>query len=557
MGIGRAFVYEPFIPQVAEMLSEDAAKELEAYEAAKRQAKEELISVRAKLSASDEKKAGIFTAQISMLYDPAVESEVRKRIERDHACADWAIDRAYEKFAGVFENSGVEVIRERAADLRDVRLRLLRALRGVPEKSLSMIDEPVVLVARDLYPSDTIMLDVSKTLAIVTELGGSASHSAIIARNFSIPAVSGIKDVTAAIRQGQEVIVDAIEGFLIADPNESQLDEYKTKRDGCEEDSRNLKECLDLEPATADGVRMDIELNIGGPSDIDENSAKHSDGVGLFRTEFLYMGRKSLPSEEEQLEAYKSALEKLGELPVTLRTVDIGGDKTLDYWPLPKEANPFLGKRALRLCFDCPSVFKTQLRAALRASAFGNLWIMFPMVTGMEDIRKAKTILEETKAELEAEGISCKPVLAGVMIEVPSLALIADSVANEVDFASIGSNDLIQYTLAADRMNADVSGYYQMFHPAVFRLIGYAASQFAKASKPLAVCGEMGGNPLAAAALIGLGIRKLSMSASSIGPIKRMLGGITLERAKEMAHIAQTLQTAEEVEKRLQEILRA
>ena len=446
-----------------------------------------------------------------------------------------------------------ELIRERAADLQDVQLRLLRCFHGLPEQNLAFLDAPVVIVTRDLLPSDTAMLDPSKTLAIITELGGYTSHSAIIARNFGIPALSGVQGCASILQQSETVIVDALEGMLISKPDQEQMESYQNKQKQYALQVEKMKQYMSIKPVTLDGVPIEVDLNINSADNIELDGAPYTDGVGLFRSEFLYMGRNCLPTEEEQFDAYKKVLVRFGSRPVTLRTLDIGGDKTLDYLNLPKEENPFLGHRALRLCFDHLPIFKTQLRAALRASVHGNLRIMFPMVANMEDIRRAKAILEEVKTELDAEKIPYdRDVKIGIMIEIPSIALIADVAVREVDFASIGTNDLAQYTIAVDRMNPKVSGYYQVYHPALFRLIGSVAEQFVKEGKPICICGEMGGDVLAAIVLLGMGIRQLSMSISSVGKIKKLISELSMEQAGRIAGTVKNLSTAPEVEEYIQ-----
>ena len=358
------------------------------------------------------------------------------------------------------------------------------------------------------------------------------------------------------LTHGQEVAVDALEGLLIADPAPEQKELFARKREEFLARRAEEKKFLGAKPVMADGTVIPVALNVGSASDQELEGEKYTDGVGLFRTEFIYMGKEQLPTEDEQYEIYKKILQKFGDRPVTLRTLDIGGDKKLQCMELPVEENPFLGNRALRLCFQKPEVFLTQLRAALRASVHGNLWIMFPMVGSLDDIRRAKEFVREAKAQLDKEGVPYSPdVKLGIMIEIPSIALIADLAAQEVDFASIGTNDLIQYSTAVDRMNPEVSKYYQSYHPGVFRLIGMAVEAFNKAGKPISVCGEMGGDPLAASVLVGLGMNKLSMGLASVARMKKVLSGLTMEKARHMARLARTLPTAADVEAALKKEL--
>jgi phosphotransferase system enzyme I (PtsI) len=441
------------------------------------------------------------------------------------------------------------LIRERAVDFDDVRKRLIRLWHGVEESNLAALTEPVVIAAHDLLPSDTASMDRKKVLAILTEVGGSASHSAIIARSYEIPAILGIPDLMSLVRQDQIVAVDAGAGEAVLDPDSGLAEAWERRREEFLKEAAETRQFLGAPSCTACGISIDIGLNIGGADEQELAGEAYTDLVGLFRTEFLYMGRNTLPSEEEQFIVYKKILQRWGNRPVTLRTLDIGGDKTLSSMNLPKEDNPVLGNRALRLCFTYPEIFKTQLRAALRASVFGKLWLMLPMVGGIDDIRRAKACVAEARGELDAEGIEYdKHFKTGIMIEIPSIAVIADLAAKEVDFASIGTNDLCQYLTAVDRMNPQVARHYQTYHPAMFRLIGKVVEQFNRAGKPIGVCGEMGGDPLAAPVLVGLGMRKLSMGLASIARIKRVLSSLTLAKAGELAGAVVDLSTAQEVE---------
>jgi len=393
-------------------------------------------------------------------------------------------------------------------------------------------------------------------LAIVTEVGGETSHSAIIARSYEIPAVLGIANLLETVKDGSTIAVDALTGEVFGEPDKAVTDRITAKRERHLAQAAEVKAFLRSDPRTACGTRIDIGLNIADANEEELSASEYTDFVGLFRTEFLYMGKSELPTEDEQFEVYRNVLTRYGEKPVTLRTLDIGGDKTLTSMDLPKEENPFLGRRALRLCFSFPDMFKTQLRAALRASVYGNLNLMLPMVGSMDDIRRARSILNEVQSELSSKGIAWnRDFKFGVMIEIPSIALISDLAAREIDFASIGTNDLCQYLTAVDRMNSDVSAYYQNFHPAMFRLIGHTAESFNAAGKPLGVCGEMGGNPEAAAVLVGLGLRKLSMGLASVAPVKAMLSKLSIPKAEEIAAKVKNCATAGEAENFIREQL--
>lgn len=549
--VGPIFVYKPFSVTVSESFctADQVAESLARFEQIKKTAEQELQAIQQKLEAEDPEKAKIFTAHLDILADEAVNEEIVDGIRDDCWRPDWAIQKTYDKFVRMLKKSSNPLIRERSADLEDVRGRLLRIWYGMPESNLSILSEPVIVAAYDLLPSDTATLDRSKVLAILTEVGGYTSHSAIIARSYEIPAVLCISDLLGFVSDGQTAAVDAQSGTIDLDPPPDRIREFEVQRGRYQAHASETKKYLGVEPLTADGVRVDIGLNIGSANDQEMIGEAYTDFVGLFRTEFLYMGRSELPSEEEQFEIYKRVLQAYAPRPITLRTLDIGGDKTLLCLDLPKEENPFLGNRALRLCFSRVDIFKTQLRAALRASVYGNLWLMLPMVGSIDDIRHAKAIIEEIKCELRAEGIEYSETFkTGIMIEVPSIALIADMAAEEADFASIGTNDLCQYLTATDRMNPEVAPYYQSYHPALFRIMAHVVRAWGAAGKPVSVCGELGGDRLAAAVLAGMGIRKLSMGLASVAGVKRMLSGLTVALAEEMAATVVTLRTAGEVE---------
>jgi phosphotransferase system enzyme I (PtsI) len=552
IAVGKVYLYQPYVPQVTEgeIPEGEVPGAIARYETLLEGAKKELEQICRRLEAAgDGDKAKIFTAHTDILFDVAMDEEIRDKITYDFMTPEWAIHKVYEKFIKILGKSKDSLIRERAADLRDVKNRLLRIAAGVPEKNLAALEEPVIVAAHDLLPSDTATLDRKQVLAIVTEVGGATSHSAIIARSYEIPALLGVEGILSCLSHGQEAAVDAIAGLLVTDPSPEQKAEMEKKREAFLLRRAEEKKFLSLPPKMADGTLLPIHLNLGSADARELAGEAYTDGVGLFRTEFIYMGREQLPTEEEQYEIYKQLLTAYGDRPVTLRTLDIGGDKKLQCMELPKEENPFLGNRALRLCFSMPEVFLTQLRAALRASVHGDLWIMFPMVGSLDDIRRAKELLETAKKQLEERGVPySSTVKTGIMIEIPSIALIADLAAREVDFASIGTNDLTQYSIAVDRMNPALGEYYQSYHPALFRLMGFVIDSFAKEGKPVSVCGEMGGDPWAAAVLAGLGISKLSMGLASVARIKKLLSGLTMEKAQELADKARSLSTSGEVE---------
>ena len=559
ISIAHAYVYQPekitVVP--AHITETQADGELARYRHAMERARAELLEIQASFSEEDAMHAAIFNAHVEILQDVALEEEVTRLVRTDCCQLEYAIDTAFGQFIELLSSLDDPLLLERCADLKDVKERLLYACMGKKKQSLSQIEKPAVLFAYDLFPSDTATLNREKVVGIVTEIGGTTSHSAILARSYGIPAVLGVPQVLKSVESGTEVIVNGSAGEVLLAPDAQTREEYTAKQAAYKKAAAELAQYFAVPPITKDGTHIDVCLNIGSADDDELTDAPVSDGVGLFRSEFLYMQGSELPSEEAQFEAYKKAAMVFGERQMIVRTLDIGGDKTLACMDLPKEDNPFLGCRALRLCFAQQPLFKTQLRAMLRASAYGNLAIMFPMVSSMEDIRRAKTCVQEAKDELKREGIPFRNSVAlGIMIEIPSIALMADAAAKEVDFASVGTNDLCQYLLAVDRLNPAISSYYQSYHPALFRLIGEAAQAFARENKTLSICGELGGDPYAAAIFIGLGIKKLSMSASSISSVKKLITGIDLPFTQKIAAATLQMRTAEEVESYLKETLK-
>ena len=439
-------------------------------------------------------------------------------------------------------------MRERAADIRDVSKRVLAHLLGVELPNPSMIDESVVIIGNDLTPSDTAQLNKEFVQGFVTNIGGRTSHSAIMSRSLEIAAVVGTKSITHEVKQGDMVIVDGITGDVIIDPTEDELIAYQNKRERFFEDKKELQKLRDAETVTVDGEHAELAANIGTPDDLYGVMENGAEGIGLYRTEFLYMGRDQMPTEDEQFEAYKKVLETMKDKRVVVRTLDIGGDKELPYLNLPKEMNPFLGYRAIRLCLDQQDIFRTQLRALLRASAYGKLNIMFPMVATIKEFRDAKAILLEEKDKLTSEGQEvADDIEVGIMVEIPSTAALADIFAKEVDFFSIGTNDLIQYTMAADRMSERVSYLYQPYNPAILRLVKQVIEASHKEGKWTGMCGEMAGDETAIPLLLGLGLDEFSMSATSILKARRQINGLSKNEMAELANRAINCATQDEV----------
>jgi phosphotransferase system enzyme I (PtsI) len=551
-------LYEPFVPAVetAAIAEDEIPAAVDHYEKARNSAKQELEALRTRLQQDDPQKAKIITAHMDILFDVAMEEEIHDAIS-DGKSTEAAVDKIFKKYIKIISKAADERIRERASDLEDVRCRLLRNCMGVPERNLAFLTEPVIVVAKDLFPSDTASMDRKKVQAIVTEVGGPTSHTAIIARSYEIPALLGVENALSLLHNGQSVVVDAVDGRLMTDPSEEELKEYGKKADLFQLRAEETKKYLDGDAFTKDGTKIEVELNIGSANAQEIDGMRHTNGVGLFRSEFLYMGRDTLPTEEEQYKIYRKVLMQAGDDPVILRTLDIGGDKKLDCLQLPKEDNPFLGNRALRLCLSHRDIFKTQLRAALRAGTAGNLWLMFPMVGSLDDIRNAKEVVREVQQELDCEKIEySKKIKIGIMIEIPAIAMIADLAVKEVDFASIGTNDLCQYTTAVDRMNQNIAKYYQSYHPALLRLIRYAVEQFHKAGKPISVCGELGGDRLAMPVLLGFGMRRVSMGISAVARAKKIISRLDLGEARNMAERVCQMETAGDVEAYLTDALK-
>lgn len=560
IAVGKAFIFVPFNAEIKERKigANDMEEQLAKYEAVIARTTKELTCLREKMAAEDEGKAGIFSAHLEILCDIAVNGEILSMIKNEKYAPEYAVNAVYEKFINMLSVVEDDLIRERCADLKDVKGRILRAWLGIEHKNLSEINEPSIVFAHDLLPSDTATIDRDKVLAIVTETGGSTSHSAIIARSYGIPALLGIPGVMNAVRNGDEAIVDAINGTLFIKPDTKLTEEYIIKQADFITALEESKKYQNIEAYTKDGTRVEVCLNIGSASDEELKGEAFTDGVGLFRSEFLFMTGTDLPSEDEQYMAYKKAAEAYSGRQVILRTLDIGGDKELQCIKLPEENNPFLGCRALRLCFDRTELFKTQLRAALRAGVHGDLALMFPMVGSMRELRRAKRYLEECKTELRnGDAAFNESIKVGVMVEIPSIAVMADILVQEVDFASVGTNDLCQYLMAVDRMNPSVADYYQCNNPAMFRLIGWTAKHFVNAGKQLSICGEMAGDPMAVMVFLGLGIKKFSMAASSVAYVKRTVTKLDMKTAEKIAADVQNMSIALEVEQYLQEQMSA
>ncbi|MGE9967339.1 phosphoenolpyruvate--protein phosphotransferase [Limosilactobacillus mucosae] len=554
-GIGIAKAYLLIDPDLSfeKKTIDDPAAEYERVEKAFSASIADLATIKqnAKSRLSDE-ELEVFDAHIAILSDPEMKSQIKDEIESQHVSAEEAMTDVTTNFANVLAAMiDNKYMQERAADVKDVAKRALSHLLGKQLPDIASISEPVVIIAKEITPSDTSQMDAKFVKGLATDLGGRTSHAAIMARTLRIPAVVGAEDVTSTIKNGDMVIVDGLHGDIIVDPSQAQIDEYQAKADSFEKERAEWAKLVDAPSVSKDGQHFEIAANIGTPDDVADAVKQGADGVGLFRSEFLYMSSDHLPTEDEQFEAYKKAVVGMQGKPVVVRTLDIGGDKPLNYLPLPEEMNPFLGYRAIRICLHRPDIFKTQLRALIRASEFGPVEIMFPMIATLAELRQAKAIYQECKDELQKDhpGLGDN-VKIGMMIEVPLAALYADQLAKEVDFFSIGTNDLIQYCFAADRGNDAVSYLYQPLNPAFLRLIKHVIDAAHANNTKAAMCGEMAGDQLAMPLLLGMGLDEYSMSASSILRTRSMMKDLdTKECAKWASDAINLCYTADEVEK--------
>ncbi|WP_414047890.1 phosphoenolpyruvate--protein phosphotransferase [Macrococcus equi] len=549
VAIAKAYLMiEPDLSFTDEKIT-DVEAEVTKFKAAVNQSKVELTQIRNNAEvALGPDKAAIFDAHLLVLEDPELINPIEENIKNNNTNAASALMEVSTNFITIFESMDNEYMRERAADIKDVSKRVLSHILGVTLPNPTLINEPVVIIAEDLTPSDTAQLNKQFVQGFATNIGGRTSHSAIMSRSLEIPAVVGTKDVTAQVKQGDFVIVDGIAGEVIINPDEATITAYKQKQSAFIEEKELLKQLVNDKTISSEGKHVELAANIGTPDDLPGVLNNGAEGIGLYRTEFLYMGRDTMPSEDEQYEAYSKVLKEMKNKRVVVRTLDIGGDKELPYLNLPKEMNPFLGYRAIRLCLDQTDIFRTQLRALLRASVHGNLSIMFPMIATINEFRDAKAILEQEKENLTKEKVKFNDnIELGIMVEIPSTAAMADVFAKEVDFFSIGTNDLIQYTMAADRMSERVSYLYQPYNPAILRLVKQVIDASHKEGKWTGMCGEMAGDTTAIPLLLGLGLDEFSMSATSILRARRQIKNLSQVEMSKIAEQALNCATQEEV----------
>lgn len=537
----------------------DVDAEIARFKKAVEESTKELEQVRDKAKENlGEEEAQVFDAHLLFLSDPEFTGAIEEEIKNQKINAEAALDETAQKFIAIFEGmTDNAYMQERAADVRDVSKRIMAHLLGVTLPDPATIDHEVVVIAHDLTPSDTAQLNKKYVKGFVTDIGGRTAHSAIMARSLEIPAVVGTETITSDVEAGEMIIADGLDGDVLINPTDDQMAEYKAKSDAFAKQKAEWKKLKDEPSVTANGKHFTIAANIGTPEDMKGVKENGAEAVGLYRTEFLYMDSSDFPTEEEQFKAYKEVLEGMDGKQVIIRTCDIGGDKHLDYWDLPEEMNPFLGVRAIRLSMQNPEIFKTQLRALLRASAYGKLGIMFPMIGTLGELRKAKEILAGVKAELVEEGVKIGDDLqVGMMIEVPAAAVLADQFAKEVDFFSIGTNDLIQYTMAADRGNDSISYLYQPYNPSVLRLIKHTIDGAHENGIWCGMCGEAAGDSIMFPILLSMGLDEYSMSATSILRIRSLMKKINTEDIKELANEAcYVSETNEQNEKLVEETM--
>ncbi|MEA4909729.1 MAG: phosphoenolpyruvate--protein phosphotransferase [Chloroflexi bacterium] len=549
VGIGPVFQFRRAELKIESVCVDDVTKELDRFQSAIEVARQQIQEVYNKAKQeSSSAQAEIFSAQLLMLDDPEFMGQIRDFIQENNANAESALSKVSQSFTDMLRAMDNEYFAARALDIQDVTNRLLRVLLGVAESPTEGLLQPSVICADDLTPSDTTLLDKRLVIGFCTAFGSATSHTAILARGLGLPAVSGVGKAALDMANGALIILDGNNGTVYIDPEESLVTTFQKRMDAVAVVRKEAFKHAHEPAITLDGKRFEVSSNIGNVEGARKALENGAEGVGLLRTEFLYLERQSLPSEEEQYQAYKQILDLYKEKPVILRTLDVGGDKELPYLEMPEEMNPFLGQRAIRLCFAHPELFKTQLKAALRAGEGNNLWVMFPMVAAAGEVRQARQVLNECIAELKAAGQSyADTARIGIMVEIPSAAVNADQLSKEVDFFSIGTNDLSQYTMAADRTNSLVADLSNAFHPAVLRLIRQTIQSAHARGKWVGMCGELAGEPLAIPVLIGLGLDEFSVNPPMVPFVKQIIRGLNAEEMKSIAQEALELESPEEI----------
>lgn len=556
IGIGKVVILKEEALVIRRDTVADAAAEKERFKKAVEKSIEDTQALAADMAERiGEKEAEILNGHLMLLQDPMMTMEIEGKIDSEKLCSEAAIEDVCTMYADMFASMDDELMQQRAADMRDIKTRMQKVLLGVKSVDVSALPKESVLVAEDLTPSVTAGINPENVTGIVTELGGRTSHSAILARALEIPAVVAAAGILSQAADGDEIILDGESGEIFVKPEESVKAEYEAKRASYLAEKEELKKYVGRETITKDGVKIEVAANIGRPEDVDRVLSYDAEGIGLFRTEFLFMDRTSMPTEEEQFEAYRKVAVAMNGKPVIIRTLDIGGDKEIPYMGLKKDENPFLGYRAIRFCLDRKDdIYRPQLRALLRASAFGAIKIMVPMVTCVEEYREAKALIHEIMDELEQEGIPYnKDIQVGIMVETAAASLMADVFAREVDFFSIGTNDLTQYTMSVDRGNDKVSYLYSTFNPAVLRSIRHIIECGRKEGIMVGMCGEAASDPLMIPLLVAFGLNEFSMSASAVLKARKMITECDSRKLQEMADKAMSFVTASEIESFMRE----
>lgn len=537
LAMAQIHLFTPKLPEISRQPAADAEAEVAKLEATLAAAEEELRGLyETAKEKMGEQEAEIFDAHLTILGDEySVREPIIQRIREQKQNAAAAITDQFDELAQMFRSLGDELMSERAADAEDLKQQLLRICLGCGRQDLSVLPGDVIVLAEELTPSDTVRMDTAHVKGIATRLGGATAHSAIIARTLGIPAAAGIDGWQTEALNGHMAILDGADGTLTVDPTDEETACYQSRKAQADCEAQALEAFRTCPSQTKDGISLEICANIGTPQEAQQAMKYGADGVGLFRSEFLFMDRDALPTEDEQFEAYRTAAQTMAGKPLIIRTLDVGGDKKLPTLELPHEDNPFLGFRAIRMTLSHPEIFRPQLRAILRAAAYGDVRVMFPMIGSMDQLREAKALLREQEQTLQAEGVPTGPVKVGMMVEIPAAAVLAEEFAKEVDFFSIGTNDLTQYTLAVERGNAAVAHLYAPEHPAVLRLIAMTAQAAAERHIPCGMCGEAAGDPKLAPAFVGMGVNELSMSPRRVPAVRKLLSGLTMDECRQAA----------------------
>jgi phosphotransferase system enzyme I (PtsI) len=532
----------------------EVEEETNRFQEAVERAKADLEKIKKKLEGQDKEQAKIIEVHLMLLEDSTLVEETINYIKKYKVSAEWALKQVIDRFKANLANAETEYLRERQMDITHAGNSILRNLIGYEENPLDDLKEDVIVVAYDLSPSDTVQMSKERVIGFVTDAGSKTSHSAIMAHSLGIPAVVGVAGLYASVDTGDLLIVDGTEGIVIVNPSSDVLEVYLEKQRQYDYEIHELLRLKDLPALTLDVQKVSLLANVELLKEVDLALKYGAEGIGLYRTEFLYLNRHDLPSEEEHFQVYKTLAERIAPNPAIIRTIDLGGEKVLSPLDIAGEKNPVLGLRAIRLCLTHKDLFKTQLRAILRASHYGKLQIMYPMISGVDELRKANAILHEAKKELDQEGIPYdKNILVGIMVEVPSAAIIADFLAKEVDFFSIGTNDLIQYCLAIDRENEKVAYLYEPYHPSILRLLAHIIKAGHEENIPVSMCGEMAGDPKYTVILLGLGLNSFSMNADSLLKVKKVIRSVTLSQAEKVAKEVLSFTTSEEIQQYLTE----